>query len=200
VGKALRIRAVNEEEHATIERLAASRTEPARLVERGQILRLSLQGHRVPAIARALGVAEDTVRCWLKRFNAAGLEGLADGPRSGRPATYTPEQVGEVVATALTDPQGLGLPFGCWTLDRLAVYLNEERGLPIKRSRIDDLLIAEGLRWRTQETWFGARAGLEPGGDQQGSTKTREREVDPDFAQKRGPSNASTRPHLRAVS
>ena len=33
----------------------------------------------------------------------------------------------------------------------------------------DEILIGEGLRWRTQETWFGDR-------------------VDPDFGQKRGSS------------
>ena len=37
-------------------------------------------------------------------------------------------------------------------LDRLAVYLAEHKGITIKRSRIDELLQAEGLRWRTQET------------------------------------------------
>ena len=47
-----------------------------------------------------------------------------------------------------------------------------EKGIPIKRSRIDDLLIEEGLRWRQQESWFGER-------------------VDPDFAKKRGPSTRS---------
>jgi transposase len=191
---------VSGEERAAIERLAASRTEPVRAVERGQILRRALQGQRVPAIAGGLGIGEDTVRSWLKRFNAGGLAGLADAPRAGRPPVYTPEQVGEVVATALTDPQTLGLPFGCWTLDRLEVYLNEERDLPIKRSRIDDLLIAEGLHWRAQETWFGERAGRPGDADRQDNPKRREREVDPDFAQKRGPSNGSTRRHLQTVS
>jgi len=57
----------------------------------------------------------------------------------------------------LTDPQELGLPFGSWTLDRLAAYLNAERGIAIKRSRIGEILVAEGLRWRQQETWFGER-------------------------------------------
>lgn len=58
---------------------------------------------------------------------------------------------GEVLAAALTNPTEIGLPFGAWTLDRLAAYLNEEKSIPIRRSRIDDLLIAEGLRWRQQE-------------------------------------------------
>jgi transposase len=86
-----------------------------------------------------------------------------------------------VVATALTDPKELGQAFGSWTFARLECYLNEERGLPIKRSRIHELLQAEGLRWREQETWFGAR-------------------VDPDFAQKRGRSRRSIRNRPPKVS
>jgi len=76
--------------------------------------------------------------------------------------------VGELIATSLTDPQELGLPFGSWTLDRLAAYLNEQRGIAMQRSRIGEILQAEGLRWRQQETWFGERP-------------------DPAFAAKRGP-------------
>ena len=112
-------------------------------------------------------MARATVYLWLHRFEAKGLAGLEDAPRGGRPPTYTREQVGTIVATALTDPQTLGLPFKSWTLDRLATYLSEQQGIAMKRSRLNEVLLTEGLRWRKQETWFGER-------------------VDPDFARKRG--------------
>jgi transposase len=190
---ALRVRDMTTDEVESIRRLAHARTESARTVERAEIIWQARAGKGVPAIARDLGVTEGTVRLWLKRFNAAGLDGLADRPRAGRPATYTPEQVGEVLAAALTPPQQLGLPFGSWTLDRLEVYLNEQKAIPIKRSRIDDLLLDEGLRWRQQETWFSERAALERAQDA-GAGPTGEERVDPAFAQKRGPSSPST-PH-----
>ena len=60
-------------------------------------------------------------------------------------------------------------------LDRLAAYLLEHKGIAMRRSRIDEILLREGLRWRRQETWFGER-------------------VDPEFAEKRGASRRST-PH-----
>ena len=41
--------------------------------------------------------------------------GLQEQPRGGRPPTYTREQVGVVVQTALTDPQALDLEFASWT-------------------------------------------------------------------------------------
>lgn len=127
----------------------------------------------MPAIAAEFGCRERTVRTWIRRFNARGLDGLADAPRSGRPPISTPEEVGILIATALTDPQTLDQPFGSWTCDRLAIYLQEVKGIAMKHSRVHELLVAEGLRKRHQETWFGAR-------------------VDAAFAEKRGPSSAST--------
>jgi transposase len=184
---------LTDEERRTIERLAHSRTAAARQVERAKIIWLSSEGVRVPLIAQRLHVHEQTVRAWLKRFNAHGLAGLQDRPRPGKPPTYTSEERSEVVVTALTNPLELDQPFACWTLDRLQVYLNEHKHIPIKRSRIDELLIAEGLRWLTQETWFSEKAALEP-------PQTKEdRPLDPDFVEKRGLSRRSTRPRLRIV-
>ena len=177
---ALKLKKLTAAEQSAIEKLARSRTAPAREVERARMILLASRGKRVPAMAQALELTETTVRTWLKRFNEAGLDGLQDRPRAGRPVTYQPEQVAEVIATALTDPRQLNQPFACWTLDRLATYLNEEKQIAIKRSRIDELLIAEGLRWRTQETWFGER-------------------VDPEFAKKRGSLKRSTPTPLSIV-
>jgi len=177
----LTLRPLADDEVAAVRRLAQSRTAPVRTVERAQIVWHAHLGERVPVIARRLGVGEATVRQWLARFHAHGVAGLADAGRTGRPPTYTAEQIGEVVAASLTTPEELGLPFASWTLDRLAAYLAEERGIPIKRSRIGEVLAAEGLRWRTQETWFGERP-------------------DPAFAEKRGPSSPSTRTLLPGAS
>jgi transposase len=120
------------------------------------------------------------VRRGLARFHADGLAGLTEAFRAGRPVTYTPEQVAEVIAPALANPQALTWPCGSWTRERLEAYLNEQKGIPIQRSRFDEMLIAEGRRWRQQETWFGER-------------------VDFGFAQKRGALQGSTPRRLRAV-
>jgi transposase len=175
----IRLRDLTPEGRRDLERLARSRTAPARLVERARIVLAAAEGRRTGDIADELNVSRPTVPTWLRRFNDGGRAALEDRPRSGRPDTYDAGQRAEVIAAALTDPKSLGLPFGCWTLDRLRDYLNERKGLPIKRSRIDELLRAEGLRWRKHETWFGER-------------------VDPDFAEKRGSSTGSIPPRRRA--
>jgi transposase len=174
------LRELTAEERQALEQLARSRTAQARLVERAQILLAIADGRRPSQVANELGVSRPTVYTWIHRFNEQGLRGLEDRPRAGRPHTYTAEQRAEVIATAFTDPKSLGLPFACWTLDRLQAYLNEQKGIPIKRSRIDEILLEEGLRWRHQETWFGER-------------------VDPQFAEKRGSSRRSTPHRRRAV-
>ena len=176
----LDVRALADDEGLALERLAHSRTAPARAVERARIIWHASQGQAVPDIADQLRLRAYTVRGWIHRFDAEGLNGLEDRSRSGRPPTYTPEQVATVIATALTDPKALDLPFASWTLDRLSAYLNEHKGVAVKRSRIDEILLAEGLRWRKHETWFGER-------------------VDPAFAEKRGGSRPSTRPRSEAA-
>lgn len=169
----IKLRSLTEEERAALERLAHSRTAPARQVERAQIIWHAAQGLTIPRIAAHLRLRAQTARDWVKRFNQNGLSGLDDLPRPGKPPTYTAKERAEVVALTLVDPQTLELPFACWTLDRLVAYLHEEKQISIQRSRVSELLVAEGLRWRTQETWFGER-------------------VDPDFAEKKGASKRST--------
>ena len=159
---------VEAAERAAIDKLAASRKAEARLVERAAMVCRCLQGEPTGAIAAELNLDVRTVQHWLQAFNAGGLNALEDAPRLGRPPTYSPEERAEVVATALHRPRELGLPFGCWSLDRLTAYLHEQKHLAIKRSRVGEILSEEGLRWRKQETWFGTE------------------KVDPDFAQKKG--------------
>ena len=172
------LRKPTAEERQELERLARSRTAEARLVVRAKIVLGLAAGERPYQVADRVGVGRVAAYGWLHRFNAEGLKGLTDHPRPGRPPTYTPEQRAEVIAAALTKPDALGLPFASWTLDRLAAYLAEHKGIGIKRTRIDEILIAEGLRWRKQETWFGQK-------------------VDPEFAAKRGRSKNSTRPRRK---
>ena len=176
----VRLRELTEEERPEVAKLAHSRTAPARRVERARIIWYASQGQSAPAVAEQLRLDAYTARGWSRRFNAEGLAGLEDRPRAGRPPTYSPEQVAAVGAAALTAPKALGLPFACWTLDRLAAYLNEQKRIPIRRSRSDEILRAEGLRWRRHESWFGAR-------------------VDPEFAEKRGGSRPSPRRRPKAA-
>jgi transposase len=175
------LRDLTADEFAGVKRLAHSHTAPAQRVQRAQIIWRASHGESASAIAACVGLDGETVRKRIRRFNVEGLEALKDRHRSGRRPTYSAEQTATVIASALTKPQTLGLPFAAWTLDRLAAYLHEHKGIAMQRSRIDEILLREGLRWHKHETWFGER-------------------VDPAFAEKRGRSKRSTPSRLRAVS
>lgn len=161
------VRSMTAEEERVIAKLARSQTASARLVQRAKIVQLGSQGQTVPQIAHELGFDENTVRKWVKRFNDQGLAGLEDAPRSGAPSRYTAENKARVLEAALTSPQTLGLPYGSWTFERLALYVRDQLGLQLKKTRIFEILRDEGLRWRKQESWFGER-------------------LDPEFVAKRG--------------
>ncbi len=179
-GPPVRLRQLTFEERAAVAALARSWTAPARRVERARVVRRASRGETPPAIAATLGLNAETVRRRIRRLDAEGLAAVDDYPRPGRPATYSTDEVATVIAAALTGPRRLGLPFASWTLDRLAAYLLEQRGIAMRRSRIDETLLAEGLRWRRHETWFGER-------------------VDPEFAERGGGSRGSTPRRRRAA-
>ena len=176
----IQVRVLSDEEAQRLRHMARSRTLGAGLVRRAQIVQHAVaNGLGAPEVAAKMGLCGATVRFWLKRFNARGLAGLEEDMRSGRPPTYSPEERSAVITAALSRPSDLDLPFASWTLDRLVAHLGEQ-GVGMKRSRISEVLLAEGLKWRQEETWFGAR-------------------VDPEFTQKRGPSSSST-PHHRSAA
>src|SRR3954464_6963853 len=68
-------------EERKIRKLAGARHAPADWIRRAQMIAMSWDGLRVPAIAAALGCSSKAVRHRLARFAADGLDGLGDRPR-----------------------------------------------------------------------------------------------------------------------
>ena len=100
------------------------------------------EGHNNEQIARRLRINRETARLWRRVWSDAQEllaaaeeeetsekkalcecveEVLADAPRSGAPATFTPEQVVQIVALACEDPrEGSGRAVTHWTPRELA--------------------------------------------------------------------------------
>ena len=110
----------------------------------------ALEGLEAPDIG-AWDLCGATVRHWLKRFNARGLEGLKEDVRTGRPPTYSAQRRSAVTDAALTRPADLGLPFAAWTLDRLVAHL-AERGIGMRRSRFGERVDPEFARERRRSS------------------------------------------------
>jgi hypothetical protein len=120
--KRILLRTVTAEEEAAIRRLAASRKEPARLVQRAKAIAAMLDDPGLIAGKAGLRAGSKSVGMgpmWVERFNAKSLSGLDDRPRSGRRPTHPPEVRSALISLALQKPRSLGYPFELWTRERL---------------------------------------------------------------------------------
>ena len=115
---------LSAEERIELERLLRSHSTPQQLALRARMIVLGDDGAGVGETARQLGVWRKGVSFWRARWLAVGggnaAERLADAPRSGAPATITPEQICAVVALACERPEDGGVPLSQWSASDLA--------------------------------------------------------------------------------
>jgi transposase len=77
------------------------------LALRARIVLAAADGEGTSAIARRIGVSRPTVIQWRDRYAEAGLAGLDDAPRSGRPKTIDDSDI--IAATLDPPPDRLGV-------------------------------------------------------------------------------------------
>jgi len=95
-------------------------TAPHRMVLRARIVLLAAGDVPNCVIAERLGLCEDTVRKWRRRYCEQGTGGLADTPRPGRPRVFPAAVVTGVKALACELPAASGTPLARWTCPELA--------------------------------------------------------------------------------
>lgn len=109
------------------------KTHVPRIRTRAQIVLLAaekqLKAQEIATIAR---LSDQAVRKWLKRYQAEGIEGLKDQPRSGTPKKVTARYREQLESVVRRRPRSLDLPFSMWTLQRLADYMAEETGIRVE--------------------------------------------------------------------
>jgi transposase len=130
--KPIRIPALSPEQLDALEKLYRT-TREARLRTRAQMVLLAAERRLVAEeIAEIVRSSEETVRRWLKRYLAEGIEGLRDVPHPGAPRKVTEEYRELLVQAVRRRPRSLGLPFSLWTLRRLADYMAEQTGIRVE--------------------------------------------------------------------
>ncbi|MEO5333976.1 MAG: helix-turn-helix domain-containing protein [Magnetococcus sp. YQC-5] len=95
------------------------------LVMRAKIILLNAGGTGIRQIARTLHISRNMVRKWLRRWDKIGdkedvVGHLGDAPRSGTPATFTPENICSIVAIACERPEDSEILFTHWTQQGIA--------------------------------------------------------------------------------
>jgi len=135
-GKAAKI-IVSERQQVLLREFSKSRTVGKGVVQRATIILLGFAGLLNEAIAVQVGLNRLQVGIWRQRWRDAWeslcvwectephrlreaiLDVLSDAPRPGAPATFTAEQVAQIVALACEPPALSGRPISHWTLREL---------------------------------------------------------------------------------
>jgi putative transposase len=127
-------------QRSLLEQIRQRQTAPQRLVRRGLILLALAANPCLRATASGLGLNRISVRLWRDRWLAAAEaltraendnvsdpqllslieQTLDDAPRPGGPATFSPEQIVQIVAVACEPPEKSGRPISHWTHRELA--------------------------------------------------------------------------------
>ena len=83
----------------------------ARVSRRILAIANALDGMSREEAARSAGMDRQTLRDWVIRYNADGIDGLADRPRDARPPKLDAEEKAELVRIVLAgpDPEASGL-------------------------------------------------------------------------------------------
>jgi len=115
---------LTEKEADELKEITRKRNAPQYLVERAKIILLGDSGLNITQTGKHLKIALNTVRLWRKSWNerqgCPAIERLADLPRSGAPAKYTPEQICAIIALSCEDPKKFDRPITHWTQQELA--------------------------------------------------------------------------------
>lgn len=131
---------VTDTQRAILEQMVRRQTNPQHQVRRARIVLLAAAGETNQRIAARLDVHREMVSVWRGRWAAAAdrlaaateaavpehelraliQDILADAPRPGTPATFTAEQIVQIIALACTDPAVSERPITHWTPRDLA--------------------------------------------------------------------------------
>ena len=141
----IRTRTLTPEELAQLDQLYHT-TKSIRVRTRAQMILLaSEQGMLAHEIAPIVRRDEQTVRRWIKRFNAEGTSGLEDRPRPGVDAKITPQYRERLLEVVRRRPRTLDLPFSLWSLQRLSDFMAEETSIRVSDETVRRVLKTGGI-------------------------------------------------------
>lgn len=102
----------------------------ARCRKRAHAILLSANGYKIPQISQILETERRAVSHWIDLWEALGVMGLYDKPRSGRPPIFTPSEAALLPDIVDEEPRQLkqalvkiekitGKSASCYTLKRI---------------------------------------------------------------------------------
>ena len=128
--------------------IAIRQDKRAEVRQRAMAIRLLHLGQKPEAVAEQQMVSVPTIYNWHKLWREQGIEGLANRPKTGRPAKATEAYCQKLEEMLAKEPAEFGYRFAIWTSDRLRAHLEKETGILLSESRFRALLKKRGYRYR----------------------------------------------------
>jgi transposase len=137
---------VTRRDHSSVQlRQEAKRCGDGRVACRILAIAHVLDGMSRTDAARSCGMDRQTLRDWVHRYNAAGITGLADAPRGGRPPALTDEQMGELRGLVLSGPDPARDGVVRWRCVDLCDQIAERFDVEVHERTVGKLLHRMGL-------------------------------------------------------
>lgn len=164
---------ISERQQKVLVEFSRSRTLGACVAQRATIILLGFAGMWNQHIASRVGLNRTQVGIWRRRWRDAWdalcvwectdpprlreaiLDVLSDAPRPGAPATFTAEQVSQIVAVACEPPKLSGRPINHWTLRELRDEAIQRKIVTdISASRIGHFLQQAAVQPHRKKMWL----------------------------------------------
>jgi transposase len=147
------VREITNKEGQRLQKIIRRSRDPVE-VRRAAVVLQSAQGFKVPVVARSQFYSEKHVRAIIKKFNKEGFSSLKSNYGGGRPPKFEKEIRLDIVDTAMSRPQDLGLPFTQWSLTKLKAHLIKENVVDsISIEKLRQILKEEGFSYQRSKTW-----------------------------------------------
>ncbi len=107
--------------------------------------RMLLAGKGCTDVAKAVGVARQTVHTWKGLLDEGGIDALRGVPERGRPAQLDEQQLAAVRATLLRSPTEYGFGTELWTLKRVGAVIERLHGVRFGQTQVWRILGSLGF-------------------------------------------------------
>lgn len=141
---------VTAEERGELDRRVRAQTTTHRDRQRAEVVLLAAEGVPGSHIATRVGLSQQAVCKWRKRFLADGIEGLDDAPRSGRPLVYGPTERLVLMAKVTSERPEFSSQ---WSHSELHTAM-VDAGIAISASQIGRILAADEVKPHRVDGWL----------------------------------------------
>lgn len=145
--------ALSKEQKETLRAIVTRHTSEQREVVRAKIILLADQEKENQQIAKKVGLTQEIVGKWRKRFSQQGIEGLKNAERPGKPKKFDHEVRLKVIEIACRRPERVTH----WSTRELAKKVNEELSVDISHMSVQRILSFADLKPHQVKMWVNSQ-------------------------------------------